>query len=746
MGLKQWLRILHFYQDRYTFDCDADGYCRADGIGSIVMKRLEDAQRDNDNILGVILGSATNHSADAVSITHPHAPTQAGLYRHVLTEAGVNPLDVGYVEMHGTGTQAGDATEMESVTSVFCHPKRTEPLYIGSVKANVGHGEAAAGVTALIKTLLTLKTGIIPKHVGIKSALNPRFPDLDRLKVQIPYDQVPWRRDPARKRHAIVNNFSTAGGNTTLLLVEPPLRPEPQSGADPRTAFTIAVSAKSKVSLRKNLESLLEYLDVNSSVNLAHLSYTTTARRMHHNRRIAVHGTSQAAIIKEFKNYLLTVDTHRPIPNSPPSVAFVFSGQSGFYIGIGRQLYEARPDFQRQIHKLHHICLGHGFPSFIGTITGEAKEEPEPIITHLTTICVSIALCILWESLGVKPSVVIGASLGEFAGLYAAGVLSASDVIYLVGKRALLMQEFCTASTHAMLAVRATVDQISDSLTGQPYEIACINSKNDVTLSGPVEKIGNMRLAIEASGYSCTQLDVPFAFHSAQMNPIMDRYETIAGGVTYKAPSVPLISPLLADCVFDGNTINATYMRDATRNPVQFVTALEVARDMGLIDESTVWLEIGPHEAYSRFVRNTMQDGTLTIASLKLNEDNWQTFSRSMTQLHNVGVDLGWHGWHAPFESHLRMLELPAYQWNAKDYWIQYEGDWMVTKGIKSSANSPLSIPSALRTALVHHLVAETIGDNSGEVIVQSDILQPDFLEAMNGHKMNRCAVATSVR
>lgn len=733
-----------------TFDCNADGYCRADGIGSIIMKRLDDAERDNDNILGVILGSATNHSADAISITHPHAPTQASLYQHVMAGAGVSPLDVDFVEMHGTGTQAGDSAEMKSVTSVFSPrpPMRTrkQPLYIGSVKANVGHGEAAAGIMALIKVLLILQKGAIPRHVGIKTAYNPQLPDLDQLNVRIPFEQVSWPQNSTRKRYAVVNNFSAAGGNTTLLLEEPPLRSECE--ADPRTAFTVAVSAKSKVSLKGNLESFLAYIKSMPSENLPSLSYTTTARRMHHNHRIAVSGDNLETIILELEKHLPTVEMHRPIDNTTHSPAFLFSGQGTFYVGIGRQLYEHHTGFRKRVLQLNDVCLGHGFPSFLGAITGDAAQQESEMSTtvmHLAIVCISIALSQQWEDLGVKPCVVVGASLGEFAALCAAGVLSASDAIYLAGRRAGLIEELCTPNTHAMLAVRATIDQIEEALAGKPYEVACFNGIRDITLSGSLEQIADMRLAIEDAGYRCTELNVPYAFHSAQMDPILDQYERICGSVAFKEPNIPVISPLLDGCVFDGDTFNPSYMRNATRNPVRFVSALDNACEMELVDGKTVWVEVGPHVAYSHFVRNVMPEGTITVASLRRDEDNWHTFARGLTQLHCLGFKLNWQSWHAPFESQLRLLDLPSYQWNLKNYWIQYNGSWMLNKDQIPSERCNHLAPFPSRTALVQDLVQESITKDRAEVIIQSDILQPGFFEAMNGHKMNHCAVATSV-
>lgn len=734
-----------------TFDATADGYCRADGIGSIVLKRLDDAERDNDNILGVIMSSATNHSADAISITHPHAPTQADLYRRVMRNAGIDPLDVDLVEMHGTGTQAGDATEIESVTSVFSpatpNRTRTQPLHIGSVKANVGHGEAAAGIMALIKVLLSLQKGVIPRHVGIKTALNPAFPDLGRLNVRIPQEQVSWPQNSTRKRYAVVNNFSAAGGNTTLLLEEPPARHEPEK--DIRTVFTVTISAKSKISLKRNLEALLMFIKDMSTDDLPHLSYTTTARRMHHNHRIAVHGNSPDIIARQLEKHLATAESHRPISSTIPSTAFVFSGQGSFYMGIGRQLYGSHSTFRRQLNQLNDICLSHGFPSFLEAIQlpveRQSAPEPMPIVVHLAIVCTSIALCEFWESLGVKPCVTIGASLGEFAALYAAGVLSASDAIYLVGHRALLMQEMCTPNTHAMLAVRATMGQIQNALIGQSYEVACINGPNDITLTSSLEGISSARFKIEALGYRCTQLTVPYAFHSAQMDLILDRYEKLCSGVTFKEPKIPVISPLLGDCVFDAHTINATYMRNATRRPVQFTEALKTAVEMELVDAKTVWVEVGPHSSYGPFVRNAMPWDTMMVSSLRRDEENWHTFSRSMADLHNLGFNINWQTWHAPFESQLRLLDLPAYQWNAKNYWIQYNGDWMLTKNAKPLGERPQEASSTLQTAFIHKVIKETIDKDGSEVIIQSDILRADFLDGMGGHEMNGCAVVTSV-
>ncbi|KAM3081851.1 hypothetical protein ACMFMG_004321 [Clarireedia jacksonii] len=732
-----------------TWDINADGYCRADGIGSVVMKRLEDALNDNDNILGVICSSATNHSADAISITHPHAPTQASLYQHITREAGVSPIEVDFVELHGTGTQAGDATEIESVTSIYAPqwPRRTTPLTIGAVKANVGHGEAAAGIMALIKVLLVLKKGVIPRHVGIKTALNPLFPDLDKLNVRIPYEEVRWDRDPTRKRYAVVNNFSAAGGNTALLLEEPPLISNPLE--DVRKEYVVAVSAKSKISLKRNLESMIAHLEQNPSIRLADLSYTTTARRMHHNHRIAVHGNNLGDIIKSLRKYLPTAETHRPISNNAPSIAFTFSGQGTFYPRIGRQLFESHPFFKAEILQLEKICTQHGFPSVVPALAEDFPDDHEfaPVTTQLTILCVQIALCRLLESIKIRPSIVVGASLGEYAAFYAAGILSASDAIFLVGRRALLLQELCTPNTHSMLAVTATAEWIAEIAEGRPYELACVNSPDTVCISGPIDELADMRTRIESLGRRCVQIRVPFAFHSFQMDPILDKYEEVAAGATFKAPTIPVIAPLPGDCVFDGQTINASYMSEATRKTVRYTEAMNKALEMGLIDsKDTAWIDIGPQPICCNFIKSAMPSLAITAASLKRDEDNFRTLSETLAQMHIAGVDIDWNAWHSPFEKNLRLIDLPAYKWNNKNYWLQYNGDWMLHKDQMPRAVSPeIETVSTLRTSLVHRVVHEKVWAEGAELVVRSDLMQPEFLEAASGHRMNGHNVITSV-
>lgn len=746
-----------------TWDVDADGYCRADGMGSIVMKRLDDAEADNDNIIGVIRAAATNHSAEAISITHPHAGAQSYLYRQVMSSAGIDPLDVSFVEMHGTGTQAGDSVEITSITDVFAPiPKRRsaqQPLHIGAVKANVGHGEAVAGVTALLKVLLMYQKGAIPPHVGIKNSLNPLFPkDLDKRNLHIPYQKVPWPRVEGKKRYAVVNNFSAAGGNTTVCLEEPPLRET--DSVDSRVAHVVNVSAKSKVSFKKNIERLIAYLEVHPEISLADLSYTTTARRYHHNHRASVAATDIAQVTKKLSTILERVDTHKPIPTTgPPQVTFAFTGQGASYKSMDLELFHHSPYFRSQMLYLNSLAEAQGFPSFIPVVDGSYPKDHahSPVSTQLALVSTEISLAKYWISLGVKPTAVVGHSLGEYAAFHVAGVLSASDALFLVGRRAQLLEEKCQVGSHKMLAVRAPLADIEKLLEGKSYEIACVNGPKETVLSGSQAEIEIVSDILQSSGYRCSILDVTFAFHSSQTEAILDDFEEAAkNGALFRAPTMPVISPLLGKVIFDDKTINAKYMRRATRETVNFLSALEMAQDFSTVDEDTAWVEIGPHPVCLGFVKATLPTVNVAVASMKRGEDNWVTLSQSLSALHCAGVPIEWNEYQRPFEKGLRLLDLPTYAWNDKTYWLQYKGDWALTKGntfydaekaLKAQQTGHVSpaMPSGLRTSTFQQIIEESFSGSAGKVVMQSDMMQPDFLAAAHGHKMNGCGVVTSV-
>ncbi|KAI1481114.1 polyketide synthase [Daldinia eschscholtzii] len=733
-----------------TFDNDADGYCRADGCASVIVKRLDDALADKDNILAVILGTQTNHSADAISITHPHGPTQSILSSAILDDAGVDPLDVDYVEMHGTGTQAGDGTEMVSVTDVFApanrHRPADRPLYLGAVKANVGHGEAASGVTALIKVLMMLKKNAIPPHIGIKKEINKTFPtDLGERGVNIAFHKTPFVRRDGKPRRVFVNNFSAAGGNTGLLLEDGPRYKT--ATVDPRSQHVITVTAKSKAAMIRNAENLVQWMEENPSTSVSHVAYTTTARRIQHYWRMNVTASSLVEAQEAIKERL----KYNFVPVSPeqPKVAFLFTGQGSHYAGLGRDLYAHYSVFRRAINEYDHLARIHGFPSFLPLIDGSESEVQKlsPVVVQLGLASFEMALAKLWASWDIHPSAVLGHSLGEYAALHVAGVLSASDTIYLVGARAQLLVEKCTAGTHAMLAVQGSVETVTEALgdRASSTNIACINGPRETVLSGTSTEIAEIAEQLGGAGFKCTQLKVPFAFHSAQVEPILDDFEKLARSVRFEEPKIPVISPLHGK-LLDGEPINPTYLRDHAREAVNFLGGLVSAQQSGVIDEKTVWLEVGPHPVCANMVKAAFGATTIAVPSLRRNEATYKTLSSTLCTFHSAGLNIDWNEYHRDFDASVRLLDLPAYSFDLKNYWLQYTGDWSLTKN-RGALAAPKAIEASkpkVSTTTVQKVTKEEV---NGDIVIletESDLTEKNMRKICEGHRVNGTTLTPS--
>ncbi|KAI4231872.1 MAG: hypothetical protein LQ349_005331 [Xanthoria aureola] len=731
-----------------TFDNNADGYCRGEGVATVILKRLEDAKADKDNILGVILESATNHSADAVSITHPHAPTQEYLYKELLNRSGLDPNDISYVEMHGTGTQAGDKTEMESVTNVFASRSRQrrpdQPLHLGAVKANIGHGEAASGICALIKVLLMMEKNAIPPNCGIKGVMNQQFPtDLQARNVHIPVQTTHWPRPIDQVRRVYVSNFSAAGGNTGLLMEEARL-PAIQDSHDPRSTHVITVSGKSKSSLRKNVSQLVDFIAKNPRCSLSSLSYTTTARRIHYNYRVAVTESSLAKV----KDSLIAAQEKDIYPISPaaPDVAFVFTGQGAHYAGLGNQLFQKFSQFRSDILEYDAIAQSQGFQSFM-TLIEDTKVDISglsPVVVQLGSVCVQMALARLWVSWGIVPAVVLGHSLGEYAALNVAGVLSASDTIHLVGMRAHELERRCTPGTHAMLAVAASVSSIEACMPDSPLEIACINSSSQTVLGGSKEQVEEAAQQLSSNGIRSDKLRIPYAFHISQVDPVLDIYEKIASGVTFSTPSIPVISPLLNMVVRSAGSFGPAYVRRHARETVNFPNGLDAGFQDGILSEKTVWVEVGPHPVCLGMVKKMLGSTTSAVPSLRRDADTWTVLSASLASLYTSGLDIDWNEYQRDFNAAQQLLRLPTYGFDLKNYWIYYQGNWTLTKG-DPAAVAELSKPvPKLSTTSVQSVLEEEFHESTGTVTVESKVSDPTLRKAFEGHQVNNNALCPS--
>lgn len=738
-----------------TFDDGADGFCRGDGVATVVLKRLEDAEADNDLILGVILGVSTNHSSEAVSITQPHAPTQESLYRKVLRDSRVDARDVSYVEMHGTGTQAGDGAEMRSISNVFAPRKEglqsqvrssDQTVHVGALKANIGHGEASAGASSLIKVLLMLQRNVIPPHVGIKGVMNRGFPaDLEERGVRIAFKSTPWIAPDGGKRRAYLNNFSAAGGNTGLLLEDAPLSTR-VTDKDPRTAFVVSMTAKSAWSLKMNIQRLISYLKMNPDTSLPKLSYTTTARRAHHPYRVSFAVTNITEATEALRS--AQAEAVQPSPmKSPPRVVFVFTGQGSHYPSLGKQLFENSRQFRSDILDFDRIGCSQGFPSFLPLVDGTIADTTQfsPIVLQLGQCCIQMALARLWISWGISPSAVMGHSLGEYAALFVARVLSLSDTIYLVGRRAQLLGEHCTAGTHSLLAVAGSVAATCEALGGDKPDIACVNGPRETVISGPTENLMTSSKILKATGIKSVVLPCAYAFHSAQVTSILEPLIKSARSVAFAKPTVPVISPLLQEVVSDGDVIGPEYLARHARETVNFLGGITAGKENGLTDETTIWLEVGPTPICSSFVKSSLGSEMVTIPSLHKKEDPWRTLSNGLSLLHRKGSKIDWDEVHSDYESSHMVLNLPSYTFENKTYWLDYHNNWCLTKGEALEPPAEKRKSGRLSTSSVHKVIKQEYGERI-TIVAESDLSEPDLNDAIFGHQVNGAALCPAVR
>jgi len=684
-----------------TFDDGADGYCRGEGVGIVVLKRLEDAQAENDPIHACILSAGTNHSAEADSITRPHAGAQQALLSQVLYTAGVHPNDVSYVEMHGTGTQAGDGREMISVSKTFApwpagDPRgRDSDLYIGSVKANVGHGESVSGVTSLIKTMMMMQKNEIPPHCGIKTKINQSFPpDLQERRIMIAKKPTPWvRKDQSRK--VVINNFSAAGGNSCIVIEDAPSRVTKNDRSDTRPAHVVTVSAKSQTALEGNLQSLMQFLHSGDNLlSLPNLAYTTTARRVHYNFRISY----VTQTIEELSK-LLEKDVANPPQRvrGPPKTIFAFSGQGSNQSGMAKHLYETNSKFRMDLNRLDTIVQEQGFGSVIPYLqgSGETAKGASPMIVQLAQVSLQIALARLWTSWGIVPTAVIGHSLGEYAALNYAGVLSDFDVLWICGQRVRLLASHCKAGTHSMLAIRSSQQDVVSNLDGIAVEIACINSENETVVSGGNEDIDLCAQQFESRGIRCHRISVPYAFHSDQLQPIMDDFLKVLDGITFRPPTIPIISPLLSRVINAEDEIGKDYLLRQCRETVDLVGANRAAQSASILEDRSHIIEIGPSLVLSRLIKRAVEKPLTINPSFEPNKDSWLVLSHSIASAYRVGCNVNWSQYHRDYNH--SVVQIPSYAWDLKNYWLQYIHDWSLRKGeplpeIKASGESRLQL------------------------------------------------------
>jgi naphtho-gamma-pyrone polyketide synthase len=585
-----------------------------------------------------------------------------------------------------------------------------------------------------------LENNLIPPHCGIKNKINHNFPDLSARNVHISRGRAtPWGRPGDGKRRFFLNNFSAAGGNTSLLMEDGAIRRI--DGKDPRSTFTIALSGKTKKTLVENIKNLIGYIAENKNVDLPSLSYTTTARREHYSYRAIVACSDLQSVEAALSKTLQSEPVAAP---TSPQMVFAFTGQGSHYTAMGQQLYKTNSQFGADIRRFDLLARNQDLPSIMPLVDGSIEiEKLSPVVVQTGAVCVQMALVRMWQSWGIKPTAVIGHSLGEYAALQAAGILSINDAIFLTGTRAKCLEAHCTMNTHAMLSVVASVDELQDLIDGHTLEVACINGPKATVISGESSSIDELKEELSAKGMKSTKLAVPFAFHSAQVQPALDDFEAAAARVTYNTPKIPLIAPLLSTVVREKGTVNGEYLRRHCREAVNFLGGLQKAKEEGLIKDRTQFLEIGSHPICSGMVKAVLGPTTTALPTLKRDEDVYKTLSGTMCGLYMAGFKINWNAYHEGFPQCHQCLKLPTYAWDASNYWIQYENNWTLTKPNLADVDTD-GKPAKLSTSTVQRVIEEKFQGQTGTVTTETDISKPELEETIKGHLVNGSALTSS--
>ena len=697
-----------------TFDASADGYVRGEGCGIVVLKRLSEAKADGDRIWAVIRGASVNHGGASVGLTVPNTPALVTVMEEALSQAGVAASDVEYLEAHGTGTAVGDPIEIDAVADVYCRGRNTDqPLLMGSVKTNIGHLESAAGVAGLIKAALVVNRGVIPKHLHFHNP-NPSV-DWDRLPLRVTSEMMDWPRSPGQPRLAGVNCFGISGTNAHLVVEEyeapdgvsanghtsagsaqpvavslPGNMPGlqlPGSAAPRRTRF-LPLSGKSDTALGELAERYLSWLDDQPGVStegaasgptLSDMAWTAGVGRSHFDCRAGVVFRNASDLREQLT--VLAGSAGDSVSKAAARVAFAYTGQGSQWAGMGRTLYETEPVVQAILDRCEAVFREEREASLLDTMFGRCGDDGtlgDTAWEQPALYALECALTGLWWSLGVRPAVVVGHSIGELAAAQAAGVFSLEDGMRFACTRGALMSEMAEGAMAAVFApparVAAAVEALQTTTSPLELNISADNGTHQV-VSGTVTAIDAISERLESEGVRVRRLNTSKAFHSALVEPILDALETTLDGVAIQPPILSMVSNLTGRAVETARLLDGSYWRRHARQPVAFARGVRTLAGLG----ADLVIEIGPRSILAPMVLSAWPESAGTtapgvVSSLRPPSGNAPGaesggFVNAVAEAYEAGLPIRFEGLFAG-ESR-RRISLPGYPFQRTRHWLE---------------------------------------------------------------------------
>jgi acyl transferase domain-containing protein len=656
-----------------TFSDVADGYVRGEGCGIVVLKRLSDAVRDGDRVLAVLRGGAVNQDGRSSGITAPNGAAQRSVLRRALRHGGVEPEQVGYVETHGTGTRLGDPIEVEALAEVYGR-EQGAPLYLGAVKTNIGHTEAAAGIAGLIKVVLCLQRGAIPPNVHFER-LNPDI-SLDGTTFVVPTEMTEWTADGPRM--AGVSSFGLSGTNAHLILEQAPEPAAPAAPSEPdtgmqRPASVLALSARSDTALAKLARRYADRLAADDGTALADLCFSANTGRAHFSHRLAATGAGGQEIAAQLRDFVrgdLAEGVHTGIAGAAErsGVVFLYTGQGAQRVGTARTLYETQPTFRAAMDECAEILRPLLAEPLLALLY---PEDPESGLINQTayaqpvTFAVEYAMTRLWRSWGVEPAAVLGHSLGEIVGACVAGVMTLRDALTFTVHRGRLLQDL--AKPGLMAALAAPEADVAEEIADYPdrISIAAVNGAANTTISGDRELVEQVCATFTARGVRTRLLHIATSGHSPLVQPVLKPLREAARNIEFSAPKIPLLSNVTGALWPWDSAPDAEYWSRHTRRPVQFAQCVRTLHDMGY----RTFLELGPAPILAGLISDDLPAGhdDLLAPSLRPKQDDWEVLLDTVARLYVKGVPIDWAGFD---RDHPRTrVAVPTYPFDATRCW-----------------------------------------------------------------------------